>query len=202
MTDQPTAPKLWISLLTAAIFAIAVFVVGFSLYVTFWAKPELSRLALQNQQFTLVNHRGESVTPVNFAGRPSVIFFGYTHCPEICPTTLNDIGIVAAELGVTADDINFAFVSIDPERDTVELLAQYMPSFDPHIDGLTGSLEEISAFASGLGVYFRRTAEGPDYEMDHTSWIYLFSRDGEFVRTANLRSPNENLTEALRALAN
>ncbi len=202
MTDQSAAPKLWISLLTAAIFAIAVFAIGFTLYITFWAKPELSRLALQNQQFTLVNHRGENVTAEHFAGRPSAIFFGYTHCPEICPTTLNDISIVAAELGATADDINFAFVTIDPERDTVELLSQYMTSFDPHIEGLTGSPEEVSAFASGLGVYFRRTNDGPDYDMDHTSWIYLFKRDGDFFRTANLNSPNENLTEALRALAN
>ncbi len=202
MTKNQGAPKLWVSLATAAVFAIAVFAVGFSIYVTFFAKPELSPLALTNQQFSLVNHRGEEVTPEKYTGRPTAIFFGYTNCPEICPTTLNDIGIVAGDLGDTADNINFVFVTIDPERDTVDLLAQYMTSFDRHIEGVTGSLEEISKFAGGLGVFFRKTDEGPVYEMDHTTWIYLFNRSGEFVRTANLRNPNENLTEALQTLAN
>lgn len=202
MNNQPEAPKIWISLLTAAVFAVAVFALGFTAYIAFWADPIQSRLALSNQQFTLLNHRGESVTPDHYSNRPSAIFFGYTHCPEICPTTLNDISTVAVELGDIADNVNFVFVTIDPERDSVDLLSRYMTSFDPHIEGVTGSLEEISGFASSLGVYFRKTEDGPEYEMDHTTWIYLFNSAGEFVRTANLRNPNENLTEALRILAN
>lgn len=202
MSDQPGQPKLWIGILTAVVFAVAVFAVGFTAYITFFAGPTQSNLSLQEQEFTLANHKGEPMTPQSFAGKPSAVFFGYTHCPDICPTTLFEMSDIISELGETADEINFAFVTVDPERDNVELLGKYMTSFDPHIVGITGGEDEIKQLAANLGVYYRKTNEGEVYDMDHTTWIYLFDSKGDFVRTANLRSPNENLGQALRELAN
>ncbi|MBZ0218110.1 MAG: SCO family protein, partial [Fimbriimonadaceae bacterium] len=124
----------------------------------------------------------------------------YTHCPEVCPTTLMDMTDVAKELGDKADGAQMVFVSIDPARDTQEVLAQYMTSFAPQIMGVTGSAEEIDKLAKGLNVFYRKVGEGDTYDFDHMAWIYLFDRDGNFVRTASLHNPNENMAEALIAL--
>jgi protein SCO1 len=198
MTVSPKKTSVLVPVVTATLFMFALFTLGYAAYTVFWApeKPGAD-LSINRQSFSLVSHKGEPVTAETFTGKPSAFFFGYTHCPEVCPTTLMDMTDVAQELGDKADGAQMVFVSIDPVRDTQEVLAQYMTSFAPQIMGVTGSAEEIDKLAKGLKVFYRQVGEGDAYDFDHMAWIYLFDRDGNFVRTASLHNPNENMAEAL-----
>jgi len=192
---------LWLPVLTASLFAFAFVTVGLAVYVLFGSPDNPSaELSFNRQSFTLVSHNGDPVTAETFTGKPSAVFFGYTHCPEVCPTTLMDMTDIVEAMGDKAENARFVFVSLDPERDTREILAQYMTSFAPEIMGVTGKPEEIESLAKGLKVFYRKVGEGEAYDLDHMSWIYLFDSDGNFVRTASLNNPNENLAEALTAL--
>jgi len=132
--------------------------------------------------FTLTDDTGAPVTEKTLAGKPTAIYFGYTFCPEVCPTTLLDLSHWIQKLGPDADKLNYVFVTIDPERDTAELMHTYLSSFDKHIRGFTGTPEQIAKIAHEYRVYYKKTptADG-GYEMDHSAIIYLMDRDGKFV---------------------
>jgi protein SCO1/2 len=147
--------------------------------------------------FKLVDHEGKVVTDRDFKGRPFLVFFGFTHCPDVCPTTLFDISEVMRALGPDADKTAALFVTVDPERDTQEKLKDYLSSFDPHVRGLTGSAEEIAAMQKAYRVYSRKVpTDGGDYTMDHTALVYLMNKDGRFVAPFSLkRRPQESAAE-------
>lgn len=132
--------------------------------------------------FTLVNHRGETVTQEDFLGRPTAYFFGFTHCPEICPTTLFEMTSRLDELGPAAERLNVVFVTVDPERDTPEHLARYLESFDPRIVGLSGTAEQVADAARTFGITYRKVPlEGGEYTMDHTASVLLFDETGRLA---------------------
>lgn len=140
--------------------------------------------------FELVDHTGKTVTEQDFADKFKLVFFGYTWCPDICPTELLIIGQAMEELGSDAEQVIPLFVTIDPERDTPELLADYVTNFHPRIVGLTGSAEQVAAAAKAYRVYYRRAPEDPrtadeedsdDYLMDHSVYIYFMSPDDEYL---------------------
>lgn len=134
--------------------------------------------------FELVQGSGEPITQEAFKGHPSAVFFGFTHCPEVCPTTLWEMSEALKALGPDADKLKVLFISIDPTRDDPEALALYLQSFDPRIVGLTGSEEEIGTVAASYRAYWRKVPTGDgDYTMDHTASIYLMDADGEFTST-------------------
>lgn len=151
--------------------------------------------------FRLVNQNGAVVTDADLKGKPFAVFFGFTHCPEICPTTLWEMSQALKDLGPDADRLSVAFVSVDPERDRPEMLKQYLQSFDPRIMGLTGTPEEVAAAAKAYRVYWRRvpTSDG-DYTMDHSAMVYLMDRDGQFTDTIAYGSPAPDRLAALRRL--
>jgi len=132
--------------------------------------------------FTLVDDSGASVTERDLRGKPSVLYFGYTFCPEVCPTTLLDLSRWIKTLGPDADKLNYAFITIDPERDTAQKLHVYLSSFDKHIRGLTGTPSEIAKIAREYRVYYRKipTDDG-GYVMDHSAIIYLMGPNENFV---------------------
>jgi len=134
--------------------------------------------------FTLMDTHGAVVTQRDLIGKPSAIFFGYTHCPDVCPTTLLDLTELMKAMGADADKLNVAFVTIDPGRDTTAQLADYLASFDPRIRGLTGTEGEIAAVAAAYHVYYRRVPN-PDggYAMDHTASVFLIDAKGQFAGT-------------------
>ena len=137
--------------------------------------------------FELVDHNGRSVTEADFAGRPYLLFFGFTHCPDICPTKLAELSAVLEQLGDRAGELNVLLVSVDPERDTPDVLKSYISSFHPGITGLTGSVEAVAATARVHRAYYRKVPlEGDDYTVDHSTVVYLFGRDGRFVAPLNL----------------
>ena len=142
--------------------------------------------------FQLTDQGGQTVTDKSLQGRPTLIFFGFTHCPDVCPTSLFEISEVLRAMGGDADRVNAYFVSVDPERDTVAAMKDYLSSFDPHLKGLTGDPEVIAKVLSEYRVYSRKVPlKDGDYTMDHTALIYLMDRDGHFVSPFNLKRTPE-----------
>jgi protein SCO1/2 len=131
--------------------------------------------------FTLVDDNGAPVTEKTLAGKPYVMYFGYTYCPEVCPTTLVDLSRWIKELGPKADKLNYVFVTLDPERDTPKVMHAYLSSFDSHIRGFTGTPEQIAEIAKEYRIYYKKipTSDG-SYSVDHSSIIYLIYADGQF----------------------
>src|SRR3982074_2363800 len=143
--------------------------------------------------FQLTDQAGRTVTEKNLQGRPTLIFFGFTHCPDICPTSLFEISEVLKAMGRDADRVNAYFISVDPERDTTAAMKDYLSSFDPHLEGLTGNPDAVAKVISAYRVYARKVPlKDGDYTMDHTALIYLMDRDGRFVAPFNIkRTPEE-----------
>jgi len=152
--------------------------------------------------FRLTDQSGQTVTEKSLAGRPTIIFFGFTHCPDICPTALFDMSEVLRAMGPDADKVNAYFVSVDPERDTPAAMKDYLSSFDPHLKGLTGSVDEIAKVTTAYRVYAKKVPlKDGDYTMDHTALIYLMDRKGNFVRPFDLkRKPEEAAADLKRYL--
>jgi protein SCO1/2 len=143
--------------------------------------------------FQLVDQSGAAVTEKDLQGKPSIIFFGFTHCPDICPTSLFEMSEILRAMGKDADRVNAYFISVDPERDNAAAMKDYLSSFDPHLKGLTGDPEAIARVLSVYRVYAKKVPlKDGDYTMDHTALTYLMDRDGKFVAPFNLnRKPEE-----------
>ena len=152
--------------------------------------------------FQLTDQSGQTVTEKNLVGRPTLIFFGFTHCPDVCPTSLFEISEVLHAMGKDADRVNAYFVSVDPERDTSAAMKDYLSSFDPHLKGLTGDPAAVARVISDYRVYAKKIPlKDGDYTMDHTALIYLMDRDGRFVSPFNLkRKPEEAAADLKRYL--
>ncbi len=150
--------------------------------------------------FRLTSHEGKPFTDENLKGKPFVVFFGFTHCPEVCPTTLYDLTQDLEALGKDADKMRVAFITVDPARDTPELMKTYLGSFDPRIVGLTGTEDEIAAVAKAYKVYYRKVPTESGYTMDHTATILLMDSRGEFYGTSNFQESAEVRREKLRQL--
>ena len=132
--------------------------------------------------FNLVDQNGKPITDQDMKGHPFLVFFGFTHCPDICPTTLFDISQVLRKLGPDADRVGALFVTVDPERDTPAALKDYLSNFDPHLRGLTGDQASIDAVTKAYRVYAKKVPlQGGDYTMDHTAIVYLMDKNGQFV---------------------
>jgi protein SCO1/2 len=133
------------------------------------------------EDFTLDGSIGRQVSLAEFRGKPVLLYFGYTTCPDVCPTTLADLRIAMQELGPDQDTVQVLFVSVDPERDTAERLQAYLQYFNPSFIGLTGPLRDIEAIASRFGVYFAKNEanSAADYLVDHTSAVLLVDADGK-----------------------
>jgi protein SCO1/2 len=152
--------------------------------------------------FQLADQAGQAVTEKSLLGKPTLIFFGFTHCPDVCPTSLFEISEVLRAMGKDADRVNAYFISVDPERDTAAAMKDYLSSFDPHLKGLTGNAEAVAKVISGFRVYARKVPlKDGDYTMDHTALIYLMDRDGKFVAPFNLkRTPEQAAADLKRYL--
>lgn len=149
--------------------------------------------------FRLTDQNGRQVTEANLQGKPSLVFFGFTHCPDVCPTTLFELSQVLAAMGEDADRINAYFVSVDPERDTPAAIKDYLSSFDSHVTGLVGSAEATEQIEKGFRVYARKVAlKDGGYTMDHTALVYLMDRKGDFVGPFNLKRKPEEAAAELR----
>jgi protein SCO1/2 len=151
--------------------------------------------------FTLIEQRGQPFTDKALLGKPSLVFFGFTYCPEVCPTTLTRMSGWLKALGPDANKINIVFITVDPERDTPAKLASYLLSFDPRIHGLTGTQAQVDKVADEYRVYHRKVPlPGGGYTMDHSAAIYVMDRKGAFSSILTYDEPDAKALASLRAL--
>jgi protein SCO1/2 len=149
--------------------------------------------------FTLTDQDGKTVTDADFKGKPMLVFFGYTHCPDVCPTTLFEVSEVLRALGNDAGKAQALFITIDPERDTAPVMKDYLSSFDPHLRGLTGTVDAITSAEKGYRVYAKKVpGENGEYTMDHTALVYLMDKEGRFVAPFNLKRTPADAAADLR----
>ena len=151
--------------------------------------------------FHLVDQNGNTVTEADLKGHPTAMFFGYTLCPDVCPTTLYDMTTLMEQLGPEADKLKVYFVSVDPERDTREVMAEYMSAFDPRFIGLTGTRAEVDEIIKNYRVYARKVEQetGP-YLMDHTAGVYLLDDAGALTGTIDYHENSETSLAKLKRL--
>lgn len=150
--------------------------------------------------YSLIDHNGDPFSYASFLGQPAMVFFGFTHCPDVCPTTLYDMDVWYRALGEDADGVRAFFVSVDPERDTPEALRTYL-GWNPRVTGVTGTRAGIDAIIDAWGVYTERTelADG-GYNVDHTASVFLIRPNGDFMGTIAYMEPTETAIGKLRRL--
>lgn len=150
--------------------------------------------------FELVNHKGEAVTNADFNGKLMLVFFGYTFCPDVCPTEMQTLSVVMEELGDDAGDAVPVFVTVDPSRDTVPVMAGFVEAFHPSFVGLTGSEAQIADIKKRYKVFSQRDENGdPEYYLvDHTSYTYLMDRKGDLITVFAYGTPPEDMVAKIR----
>ncbi|XSG81533.1 MAG: SCO family protein [Methyloligella sp. ZOD6] len=164
-------------------------------------RTETSGTALIGGPFTLTNQNGERVTEKDFQGKHMLVFFGFTHCPDICPAELQVIAEAMDQLGGKADEVTPVFVSVDPGRDTPEALKSYLSNFGDDFVGLTGSDEEIAAVAKEYRVAYQVHKENPgdeNYNVDHSAIVYLMGPDGQYVDHFSYGTGADEMAESLK----
>jgi len=194
---------LWIAV-AVALFALgALSVSGFSFLGKEAATSALKPGAPLGGSFQLIDAKGAAVTEAIFREKPSVTLFGFTHCPDVCPTGLTQMGRWAEELGPDAEKLRFIFVTVDPERDTPETVRDYVAAFSDQIVGISGSPEAVHAMVKDYKIYSRKVPlDGSDYSMDHTASMILQDATGNFVGTIdNAESHETGLAKLKRLVA-
>jgi protein SCO1 len=195
----------WLVIVLAAVVGLGI---GAGAYA--W-KSRQQQAALAAQQpviggaFEMVDAQGRPVDQRLLEGKWSAVFFGFTHCPDVCPSTLQTLQAASEQLGKDADKLQVVFVTVDPERDTPDALNSYLASFKfpGGVHGLSGTPEQVREIAKAYRVYYRKAGDGPDYSMDHATTIYLMDPKGRFARplTGGMDAPRvaEQIRSAMKA---
>jgi protein SCO1/2 len=180
-----------------AVVAAIVALVAVGVYLA--ARPARNSTALIGGPFALQAADGKTVTDADFRGHPFLVYFGYIHCPDVCPSTLADIADVMRK--IPDAPIHVLFITVDPERDSAAAMADYVSSFDSRFVGLSGSSEQIAAAEKAYRVYARKGPPQSDsgYSMDHSSVVYLMDKSGLFVESLDLQRPTEDTAKELSA---
>ena len=151
--------------------------------------------------FSLVDQNDKRFTDANLKGKWQLVFFGYTHCPDVCPTTLNDLSLALDQLGDKKSQVGIVFISVDPERDTPAALKSYVESFGSPVEALTGSPDAVAQAAKGYKVYYAKHPRGDGgYDMDHSALIYIMDPQGRFTATFTPDDQPEKMAERLKKL--
>ncbi|HTQ35034.1 MAG TPA: SCO family protein [Stellaceae bacterium] len=152
-------------------------------------------------KFNLVDQNGKPFTDANLKGKWNLVFFGYTHCPDVCPTALNDLSLAVDQLGDKKKDVGIVFISVDPDRDTAAVLKSYVESFGGPIEGLTGSAQEVAQAAKDYRVYYaKHPTAGGGYDMDHSALIYIMDPQGRFTATFTPEDTSDTMAARLKKL--
>ncbi|MGB1548478.1 MAG: SCO family protein [Alphaproteobacteria bacterium] len=178
------------------IFLVAI-LIGFA-FLFIMPTPKKSEQGLViGGPFELVDGSGVTRTDADFRGQYLLIYFGYTFCPDICPITLQIMGRAIDQLGEKGERVTPVFITVDPERDTVEMIGPYTSSFHPRFVGLTGTAEQIARAAKAYHVYYAKSGEAPHYLVDHTSIIFFMGPDGKFLRHFRHGETAEKIAEGM-----
>ncbi len=199
-------PRRWLNVALGATIGI----LGALVFIRLTAVPPPERGAESQGPFlaqpypapwlALTDTRGDSVHLSDFRGRAAAVFFGYTHCPDVCPLTLARLSRSLQAMGEKADRLQVLFVTVDPARDSAAALARYLEAFDPSIVGLRGSEEALRGQATAWGVGFQRRDTGDDYVVDHTARVFLVDGEGRIVGLLSLSATADETEAALRRL--
>lgn len=196
MTERSTRLLLIVAAFAAglaSVLAIVLFVVSRG------PAPLVATASAVGGPFSLIDHNGKPLTDENMKGHPFLVFFGFTHCPDVCPTTLFDVSEVLKQLGPGAGGARALFVTVDPERDTPAIMKDYLSNFDPNLVGVTGSRDAIDKTLKAYRVYSKKVpTEASDYTMDHTALVYLMDKQGRFVAPFSLKRRPEEAAADLR----
>jgi protein SCO1 len=178
---------------------LAGLVLFFGVILLITGRTSTPAVAAVGGPFHLVDQNGKAVSDTDMKGHPFLVFFGFTHCPDVCPTTLFEISEVLRKLGPDADRAGALFITVDPERDTPASMKDYLSNFDPHLRGLTGDEAAVNAAIKAYRVYAKKVpVDGGDYTMDHTAIVYLMDKDGHFVAPFSLKRTPEAAADDLR----
>ncbi len=148
--------------------------------------------------FTLVDQTGRTVTDADYRGKPMAVFFGFTHCPEVCPTTLVQMANLTGKIGAAAERLQILLITVDPERDTPDQLGLYLQSFDPRVVGLTGSRAQVDAALAAYKAYAKKIPTENGYTMDHSASVYLMKADGSFRTMIDYHEEEASALEKVR----
>ena len=207
MTDEreQARPSWWP--FRIAVLAGAVFLAALAAWFTTnrWTAPvpiaESSGKALIGGPFALVDHHGMEVTDGDFRGRLLLVYFGYTFCPDVCPLELETVSRALELLGPDAGQVQPLFITIDPERDTPQVMADYVAHFHPGLVGLSGSVARIRDVAGAYRVFYQKAEDGSDrrdYFMDHSSYVFVMDREGRYLRHFSARTSPEEMARGIR----
>jgi protein SCO1/2 len=188
--------------LGAFLAGLVLFFTAILLVTGYAPSPVGQAVAAVGGPFQLTDQSGKAVTDADMKGKPFLVFFGFTHCPDICPTTLFDMSQLMKELGPDADRTGALFITVDPDRDTPKVMKDYLSNFDPHVRGLTGDPAAINAAIRAYRVYAKKVPlENGDYTMDHTALVYLMDKNGRFVAPFDVsRTPAAEAADLRRFL--
>ncbi len=181
---------LWVLVAIAAIAATALFVL----------RPPPGPLAVTGEPFTLASTEGGTFTHEDLRGTPSLVFFGYTFCPDVCPTTMADMAAWREALGLGPEALRTIFVTVDPERDTLETVKSYVEALEPQAIGLVGDVEQTAAAKGAFGAASEKVGEGEDYLVNHSASVFLIGRDGAFKGTIAYGEGRETALTKIRRL--
>jgi len=185
------------------VLALAAFLVGLALFLSaallLGGRSGNQAVAAIGGPFSLTDQDGRTFTQDNLKGKPHLIFFGFTHCPDVCPTALFEMSELLRSLDKDGDRIGAVFITVDPERDTPTVMKDYLSSFDPRLRGLTGDPAAVATVEKAYRVYSKKVpTQGGDYTMDHTAIVYLMDKNGQFVRPFDLKRKPEEAAADLR----
>ena len=190
-------------IIIAALFIVAL-IAAYSLseYIARQLYPQNTGAPMQpGSPFTLTAHTGEAITEQAFQGAPSAVFFGFTHCPEVCPTTLNDLTNLRDQIKAGGKSFNIFFITIDPARDTVAALGDFIPYFGEGITGITGEAEAVYALARAWGIFWEKNnITDTGYNIDHTATVFLLDDKGYFKGTIDYHESREIALKKLERL--
>jgi cytochrome oxidase Cu insertion factor (SCO1/SenC/PrrC family) len=203
MPKHQFAPSRFQLFFAVIAIALAIVLAGSAFFLTqSRSTASGSGTALVGGPFTLTDQTGKRVTEKDYLGHYTLVFFGYTFCPDVCPTELQVMSAALDKMGAKADAIQPLFITIDPERDTVDVMKQYAANFYPRLVGLTGSPQEIAAAAKAYRVYYAKVpgkSGTNDYLMDHSSIVYMMDKQGMFLKHFTYTTDADALAEALEA---
>ncbi len=175
-----------------------------SMMLFVWSQSEdkpVAGVADIGGEFSMMSAQGETITDQSFPGKAKMYFLGFTHCPDVCPTTLSDISNWLKQLGADADKLQPIFVTADPERDTTEILKEYVGYFDARIAALRPTKEELDQFAKNFKVYYKKgPVDNGSYSVDHTALVLLFREDNSFFGTIDFHEERDIAVAKLRRL--
>jgi len=174
----------------------------YSLVVSYFKSASSLSLKSTLTEVSLFSHHGKIVNIKDFKDTPTLLFFGFTHCPEVCPTTLSNLLNNIELLEKNKKNYKVLFVTLDPERDTINILNDYLQNFNSSVIGLTGKIDEINKFAKNWNIYWEKVSEGDSYTINHTATVFMINKKGDFAGTIAWGESNKSIKLKLQKLLN